>query len=60
MLSMRKTLCPFINKIYECLETSNNIYIVLEFCNQGTLLDKIKKTRKLPEDEAIFVFFQLV
>ncbi|CAD8077095.1 unnamed protein product [Paramecium sonneborni] len=60
MLSMRKTLCPFINKIYECLETTNNIYIVLEYCNQGTLLDKIKKQRKLPEDEALFVFFQLV
>lgn len=44
--------CPYINKIYECLETQNNIYIVLEFCNQGTLMDKLKKQKKLPENEA--------
>ncbi|CAD8197383.1 unnamed protein product [Paramecium octaurelia] len=52
--------CPFINRIYECLETTNNIYIVLEFCNQGTLLDQIKKVKKLEEDEALFILFQLL
>ncbi|CAD8170110.1 unnamed protein product [Paramecium pentaurelia] len=52
--------CPFINRIYECLETTNNIYIVLEFCNQGTLLDQIKKTKKLEENEALFILFQLL
>ncbi|CAD8107189.1 unnamed protein product [Paramecium sonneborni] len=56
----KKDACPFINRIYECLETANNIYIVLEFCNQGTLLDKIKKQKKLSEDEALFILFQLL
>lgn len=41
------------------METTNNIYIVLEFCNQGTLLDLTKKTKKLPEDQATFIIFQL-
>ena len=50
-------MCPFVNKIYECLETTNNIYIVLEFCNGGTLLDYVKKTKKLTEDQAIFILF---
>lgn len=30
----KKDICPFINKIEEYLETSNNnIYIILELCN---------------------------
>lgn len=54
---MKTDMCPFVNKIYECLETTNNIYIVLEFCNGGTLLDYVKKNKKLTEDQAIFILF---
>ncbi|CAD8102450.1 unnamed protein product [Paramecium primaurelia] len=56
----KQTKCPFINRIYEFLETANNFYIVLEFCNQGTLYDMIKKVKKIEEKEAIFILFQLL
>ncbi|CAD8100686.1 unnamed protein product [Paramecium sonneborni] len=56
----KKDVCPFINRMYECLQTDNHIYIVLEFCNQGTLLDKINKQKKLDENEALFILFQLL
>jgi len=55
---MRQKLCPFVNKIFECLETSNHIYIVLEFCNEGTLLGLIKKRNKrVPEEEAVAILY---
>lgn len=25
--------CPFIVKIFDCFQTTNNIYIILEYCN---------------------------
>lgn len=56
---MKNDICPFINKIYECLETSNSIYIVLEFCDGGTL-QQYKKKQPIPEDEALFILYQLV
>jgi calcium-dependent protein kinase len=56
---MRKRICPFINKIFDCLETSNHIYIVLEFCNEGTLLSLLKKKKRVPEDEALMIIFEL-
>jgi len=52
--------CPFIVKIYDCFATENNIYIVLEFCNQGNLLDVMQKKKKLAEEEAIFIIYQVV
>ncbi|CAK60221.1 unnamed protein product (macronuclear) [Paramecium tetraurelia] len=56
----KQTKCPFINRIYEFLETANNFYIVLEYCNQGTLYDQIKKVKKIEEKEGIFILFQLL
>lgn len=57
---MKNKPCPFINKIYECLETSNHIYIVLEFCNDGTLLDYGNKKKKpLPEDDVVKIVYQI-
>ncbi|CAD8115054.1 unnamed protein product [Paramecium sonneborni] len=56
----QQSMCPFINRIYEFLETANNFYIVLEYCNQGTLYDQIKKVKKIEEKEAIFILFQLL
>lgn len=41
------------------LRTTNNVYLVYEFCNGGTLADYIKSKKRLPEDEAIKIFTQL-
>lgn len=35
--------CEHIVKYQDYFQTRNNIYFVYEYCNQGTLLDKLKK-----------------
>ena len=42
-------------KFIEMLKTTNNMYLVYEFCEGGTLEDHIKKTKFLPEAEALKV-----
>jgi len=54
---MRIKICPYINKIYDCIETDAYFFIVLEFCEGGTLLDVLSKKKKLPEEEAIFILY---
>lgn len=51
---------PYIVKIFDCFETQNNIYIVLEYCNQGTLADILKSSKTLPEFEALKIMYQVV
>ncbi len=41
------------------LRTSNNYYLVYEFCNGGTLAEYIKSKKRLTEEEAIKVFAQI-
>ncbi|CAD8185581.1 unnamed protein product [Paramecium pentaurelia] len=54
-------ICPFIVKIQECLELSNNlIYIVMEYCNQGSLSNYIQKEKQLQENEALYIMYQLL
>ncbi|EGR30357.1 protein kinase domain protein [Ichthyophthirius multifiliis] len=62
-LMQKEDPCPFIVKIYDCFQTTNNIYIVLEYCNQGNLLNVLKQpkySKGIPEQEAIRIFFQIV
>ena len=47
---------PNIITFIEMLRTSNNIYLVYEFCDGGTLEDIIKQKKILQEKEAIHVF----
>lgn len=51
---------PYIVKIYECFETNNNIYIILEFCNDGTLADILKTSKTLPEKESLIIIYQII
>ena len=37
-----------IIRYYEMIKSKNNYYFVYEFCDGGTLMDKIKKERSLP------------
>ncbi|CAD8093936.1 unnamed protein product [Paramecium sonneborni] len=43
----------------EHFEDRDNIYIVLEYCGQGTLDELIKKKKKLNEEEAFHYFYQI-
>lgn len=51
--------CPFIARIINCMETQNNIYIVLEYCDQGTMENILKKKKQLPEQEALLLIYQV-
>jgi serine/threonine protein kinase len=41
------------------LRTSNNYYLVYEYCNGGTLAEHIKMKKRLTEDEALRIFVQV-
>jgi len=47
-------------KFYDFSETSNNIYLFLEFCGDGDIEKLLKKRNKLPEKEAKVLFDQIV
>ena len=40
---------PHIIKLYSLKKTPNNYYLMLEYCNQGDMLAKIRKEGKLNE-----------
>ena len=49
-------------KLYEIYEDSENIYLVMELCQGGELLDRMraKENEYFTEDEARIVFQQIV
>lgn len=51
---------PNIIKLYDIKKTANNIYLVLEFCNEGDLMKYMKEKTKLTEDEAIEFLCQIL
>merc|ERR1712050_397790 len=48
-----------IVKLYDLNKTKNNIYLILEFCNQGNLSDYLK-TNDLTEKELTKLFLQIL
>jgi serine/threonine protein kinase len=42
-----------IVRLFDIYQTTNNMYIVTEFCEDGDLFNLLKKKRKLSEKEAI-------
>ena len=53
---------PNILHLYEFLESKNNYYLVLTFCNQGDMEMYLKKQniKKLPEEKAIYFLKQIM
>lgn len=51
---------PNIVKFVEMLRTSNNVYLIYEYCNNGTLDELIKHRKYLPEREALSILAQLL
>lgn len=48
---LKKLENPYIIKMIKMLKSTNNIYLVYEFLNGGTLKNYLKEKRKLSEDE---------
>lgn len=51
---------PNVIKFYEMLKTANNMYLVYEYCDGGTLEDILQKKHHLSEAESLQVFAQLI
>uniref|UniRef100_A0A8R7U100 non-specific serine/threonine protein kinase n=1 Tax=Triticum urartu TaxID=4572 RepID=A0A8R7U100_TRIUA len=51
---------PHIIRIYEVIETPKDIFVVMEYCQNGDLLDYIVMKRRLQEDEARRIFQQII
>ena len=56
---MSSIVCPQIMKLYELIETNNNFYLVLQFCNGGDLEKALAKVGRFPEHRAIEYLYQL-
>ncbi|CAG0893684.1 unnamed protein product [Darwinula stevensoni] len=56
-----KVLChQHICKLYQVIETTNKIILILEYCPGGELFDYIVSKDRLDEEEARFFFRQIV
>jgi serine/threonine protein kinase len=36
---------PYIMKLYAIKKTANHYYLMLEYCNEGDMLQKVKKNK---------------
>lgn len=56
---MHKINSPYLMKLYETIETMNNFYLVINFCNGGDLERLVTKQGKLSEQKALFFLRQI-
>lgn len=57
---LRLFMHPHIIRLYEVIETSNDIYVVMEYVKSGELFDYIVEKGRLVEDEARHFFQQII
>ena len=50
----------YIIRYYEMIKSKNNYYFVYEYCDGGTLMDRLKKEHLLPEQKALQIFKSLL
>ena len=60
MAVMSKIKHPNIMHLFEYMETGNNYYLVIQYCNNGDLEEHIKKAKQLSEDEAVYFLMQIM
>lgn len=49
-----------IIKLYDLKKTQNNIYLILEYCNEGDLNNYLKTRKYITEDEAVEYLLQII
>ena len=57
---MRKMDHPFIVPLFEVLDDDKNFYIVIEYVENGNLLDHINESKGLQEEQAKKIFYQII
>ena len=50
---------PSLVLFYQCIETTNRMYLIMELAPKGDLLDEIRGKKHIPEAQAAFWFAQL-
>jgi len=60
MAVMSKINHPNILHLFEYLETTNNYYLVINYCNGGDLEEHVKKNNFLGEEESIYFLMQIM
>ena len=60
MAVMSKINHPNILHLYEYLETANNYYLVIQYCNNGDLETHVKKNTNLGEEESVYFLMQVM
>ncbi|THG95301.1 hypothetical protein EW026_g6329 [Hermanssonia centrifuga] len=51
---------PNIVKFQDCFEDDDNVYMTLELCHNGSLMDLLRRRRRFSEPEARFFMVQLI
>lgn len=51
---------PNIVRFQECFEDDDNVYMTLELCQSGSLMDMLRRRRRFTEPEARFFMVQLI
>jgi serine/threonine-protein kinase ULK/ATG1 len=57
---MSKIKHPNILHLYEYLETGNNFYLIIDYCNNGDMESHVKKFNFLGEDESVYFLMQIM
>lgn len=60
MSVMSKLHHPNIMHLFEFMETANNYYLVIQYCNNGDLETYLKKMGRLAEEEAVYFLMQIM
>lgn len=58
--ALRKCKNVNIIRLLDIKKTQNNIYLMMEYCNEGDMKDFIKKNGKLSELESLDIFIQIL
>jgi serine/threonine protein kinase len=48
---------PHIVKLYYYFEDAENVYLVMDYAENGSLFHYLRKRKKIPEEEAFIYFF---
>ncbi|CCM05981.1 uncharacterized protein FIBRA_08222 [Fibroporia radiculosa] len=51
---------PNIVRFQDCFEDDDNVYMTLELCHNGSLMDMLRRRRRFTEPEARFFMIQLI
>lgn len=60
MRDLTKHENPYLLRYIDCFDTANNKYLVVDYCNGGTLGDMLKEKGTLPETQCLEYAYQMV